>query len=68
MSTTVDPTATNDQADAPPAYGLGTRAVHAAQESADPATKSRAVPIYATTSFVFDSPDHHHEGPAARPR
>ncbi len=39
-------------------YGLGTRAVHSAQEKADPATKARAVPIYATTSFVFDSPEH----------
>jgi O-acetylhomoserine (thiol)-lyase len=39
-------------------YGLGTRAVHSAQEHADPATKARAVPIYATTSYVFDSPDH----------
>ena len=38
--------------------GLGTRAVQAAQESADPTTKSRAVPIYATTSYVFDDPDH----------
>ncbi len=38
--------------------GLGTLAVHAAQETADPATKARAVPIYATTSYVFDSPDH----------
>jgi O-acetylhomoserine (thiol)-lyase len=40
------------------AYGLGTRSVHSAQEHADPATKARAVPIYATTSYVFDSPDH----------
>ena len=39
-------------------YGLGTRAVHAAQEQADPATNARAVPIYATTSYVFDSPEH----------
>ncbi|HEY0778950.1 MAG TPA: O-acetylhomoserine aminocarboxypropyltransferase/cysteine synthase family protein [Gemmatirosa sp.] len=38
--------------------GIGTRAVHAAQETADPATNARAVPIYATTSYVFDSPDH----------
>ena len=41
-----------------PTYGLGTRAVHAAQETADPTTKARAVPIYATTSYVFDSPEH----------
>ncbi len=32
-----------------------TIAVHAGQEKADPATKSRAVPIYQTTSYVFDS-------------
>ena len=49
-------TASDEQA--PPRYGIGTRAVQAAQESADPATNSRAVPIYATTSFVFDSPEH----------
>ncbi|WP_405283222.1 O-acetylhomoserine aminocarboxypropyltransferase/cysteine synthase family protein [Gaopeijia maritima] len=41
-----------------PIRGIGTRAVHAAQETADPATGSRAVPIYATTSYVFDSPEH----------
>lgn len=41
-----------------PSYGLGTLAVHAAQETADPATNSRAVPIYATTSYTFDSPEH----------
>ena len=39
-------------------YGLGTRAVHSAQEVADPATNARAVPIYATTSYVFNGPDH----------
>ena len=31
--------------------------VHAGQE-ADPVTKSRVVPIYQTTSFVFDSAEH----------
>ena len=36
---------------------LATLCVHAGQE-VDPTTKSRAVPIYATTAFVFDSPDH----------
>ena len=41
-----------------PAWRPGTRAVHAAQESADPTTNARAVPIYATTSYVFDGPDH----------
>jgi O-acetylhomoserine (thiol)-lyase len=49
---------TAPQEQAPPRYGIGTRAVQAAQESADPATNSRAVPIYATTSFVFDTPEH----------
>ena len=39
-------------------YRPGTLAVHAAQETADPATHARAVPIYATTSYVFDGPDH----------
>ena len=44
--------------EAKPRYRLGTRAVHAAQETADPATNARAVPIYATTSYVFNGPDH----------
>ena len=35
-----------------------TLAVHAGQEQADPATNSRAVPIYQTTSYVFDSTEH----------
>ena len=41
-----------------PALGLGTLAVHAAQESADSATNARAVPIYATSSYVFDNAEH----------
>ena len=36
---------------------LGTIAVHGGQ-SVDPTTKSRAVPIYQTTSYVFDSTEH----------
>ena len=32
--------------------------VHVGQESADPTTGSRAVPIYQTTSYVFDNFDH----------
>lgn len=48
--------ATNDEQQR--TYGLGTRAVHVGQEAPDPATNSRAVPIYATTSFVFDNPEH----------
>ncbi|MGA4506634.1 O-acetylhomoserine aminocarboxypropyltransferase/cysteine synthase family protein [Propionibacteriaceae bacterium G1746] len=35
-----------------------TIAVHAGQESADPATNARAVPIYQTTSYVFEDTDH----------
>jgi O-acetylhomoserine (thiol)-lyase len=35
-----------------------TIALHAGQEHADPATGARAVPIYATSSFVFNSPEH----------
>ncbi|HEX7528031.1 MAG TPA: O-acetylhomoserine aminocarboxypropyltransferase/cysteine synthase family protein [Thermoanaerobaculia bacterium] len=41
-----------------PRYRPGTLAVHAAQETADPATNARAVPIYATTSYVFNGPEH----------
>ena len=39
------------------APGLGTMAVHAGQEP-DPTTLSRAVPIYATTSYVFNDTEH----------
>ena len=38
-------------------FGFGTLCLHAGQLP-DPATGSRAVPIYQTTSYVFDSPDH----------
>ncbi|MDY6399330.1 MAG: O-acetylhomoserine aminocarboxypropyltransferase/cysteine synthase family protein [Synergistales bacterium] len=34
-------------------YKFETLQLHVGQESADPATDSRAVPIYATTSYVF---------------
>jgi O-acetylhomoserine (thiol)-lyase len=40
-----------------PTLHLGTLALHAGQE-VDPATTARAVPIYATTSYVFKSPEH----------
>jgi O-acetylhomoserine (thiol)-lyase len=40
-----------------PTPNLNTISLHAGQ-SADPTTGARAVPIYQTTSFVFDSPDH----------
>lgn len=38
-------------------YGLGTQALHAGQEP-DPTTGSRAVPIYQTTSYVFNDVEH----------
>ena len=42
----------------PAPLGIGTRAIHTGQEHADPTTHARAVPIYATTSYVFDDPNH----------
>ena len=43
--------------DEPKQQQLATQAVHAGQ-SPDPATGSRAVPIYQTTSYVFQDADH----------
>ena len=40
-----------------PNYRVGTKALHAGQTT-DPTTNSRAVPIYQTTSYVFDSSEH----------
>ena len=37
---------------------LDTLVVHAGQETPDPATGARAVPIYQTTSYVFRDTDH----------
>src|SRR3954463_15058075 len=37
--------------------GIATLAVHGGQ-SPDPTTKARAVPIYQTTSYIFDDADH----------
>lgn len=42
---------------APRSFGFDTRAIHAGQRP-DPYTGARAMPIYQTTSFVFESPDH----------
>src|SRR6202042_1001792 len=39
------------------AFGFNTRALHAGY-APDPTTKARAVPIYQTTSFVFDNSEH----------
>lgn len=36
-------------------WGFETRQLHIGQEQADPATDARAVPIYASTSFVFEN-------------
>src|ERR1700730_12511430 len=38
--------------------GMSTVALHSGQESADPTTGARAVPIYQTTSFVFKDAEH----------
>ena len=39
-------------------YKFETLQLHVGQEQADPATDSRAVPIYQTTSYVFRNSDH----------
>ncbi|MDP4118104.1 MAG: O-acetylhomoserine aminocarboxypropyltransferase/cysteine synthase [Bacillota bacterium] len=39
-------------------WGFETRQLHIGQEQADPVTDSRAVPIYATTSYVFHDSQH----------
>lgn len=39
-------------------YKFETLQLHVGQETADPATGSRAVPIYQTTSYVFNNSAH----------
>jgi O-acetylhomoserine/O-acetylserine sulfhydrylase len=39
-------------------YDFETLQLHAGQEETDAKTKARAVPIYATSSYTFDSADH----------
>lgn len=39
-------------------WGFETRQLHIGQEIADPVTDARAVPIYATTSYVFHDSQH----------
>ena len=39
-------------------YRFETLQLHVGQEQADPATDSRAVPIYQTTSYVFHNSKH----------
>jgi len=47
----------SDTETTPIPQGFETLALHAGQEP-DPATKARAVPIYQTTAYTFDSADH----------
>ena len=42
----------------PANWSFETRQLHIGQEQADAVTDARAVPIYATTSYVFHSSDH----------
>jgi O-acetylhomoserine (thiol)-lyase len=42
----------------PANWSFETRQLHIGQENADPVTDARAVPIYATTSFVFHNSGH----------
>ena len=39
-------------------WGFETRQLHIGQEQADPATAARAVPIYASSSYVFHNSQH----------
>lgn len=39
-------------------WGFETKQVHIGQEQADPVTDARAVPIYASTSYVFHNSQH----------
>ncbi len=48
--------AANDNGKKAP-HKIATLAIHGGQEK-DPTTKARAVPIYQTTSYVFDDADH----------
>src|SRR5437879_12371672 len=42
--------------ESPRAFGFDTRAIHAGQRP-DPYTGARAVPIFQTTSYVFEDPE-----------
>ena len=52
-----EPRASDASAEGPRNYGIETRAVHAGA-TPDPVTGARNVPIYQTTSYVFDDVDH----------
>ena len=47
----------SDKKDSKPAHKLATLAIHGGQ-APDPTTNARAVPIYQTTSYVFNDADH----------
>src|SRR5689334_809767 len=47
----------SDKKDSKPAQKLATLAIHGGQ-TPDPTTNARAVPIYQTTSYVFNDSDH----------
>ena len=55
--TTSTPVTSADGSAADRAFGFATRALHAGQKP-DPATGARAVPIYQTTSYVFEDTEH----------
>ena len=52
-----DTAALERQTDDDRAFGFSTLAVHAGQRP-DPTTGSRAMPLYQTTSYVFEDTDH----------
>jgi O-acetylhomoserine (thiol)-lyase len=57
-ATQVDEASSERQAHAARVKGFATLALHAGQEDPDPTTRARAVPIYQTTSYVFESDQH----------
>lgn len=57
-TTQVDEVSSGGQARAVREKGFATLALHAGQEDPDPTTRARAVPIYQTTSYVFESDQH----------
>ena len=54
---TATPTTSPDGSAEERVFGFATRALHAGQKP-DPATGARAVPIYQTTSYVFEDTEH----------
>ncbi len=58
VTTETQTTTTTSTPEEAPHYAFETLALHAGQEQPDPATGSRAVPIYQTSSYVFQDADH----------